>query len=45
MLRPQDDSRREFETWQRNLGEKMVAASKRMETDLEYRRKIQSMTR
>ena len=32
------------QAWLDELGRKMVEASKRMETDPEYRRKIQSMT-
>jgi hypothetical protein len=38
----QDES---HQTWWNELGPKMVEASKRMRTDPEYRRMIQSMTR
>lgn len=31
--------------WRQELGRKMVEASKRMETDLEYRKYVQSITR
>jgi hypothetical protein len=41
--KPQDDGQRE--AWRQALGQKLVEAGNRMETDPEYRKKIQSMTR
>ena len=42
-LAAQDTS--QLEAWCRALGQKMVEASKRMQTDLQYRRHIQARTR
>ncbi len=44
-LKPQDESQSEMDTWMDALGEAMVAAGNRMDTDLEYRKYIQSITR
>jgi len=41
MPKPQDTSHQD---WRQELARKMVESGNRMETDPEYRRKIQSMT-